>query len=201
LGKIIDLFPIPLYVTDIGTDYDTDFIWDEQYYRLPNDHVSITNEYDLLDRPQLKSLKEAILKEVDNFLVDMCKFQDDLEWKIISSWAVKHNKDDYHHMHWHPNSMWSGVYYVHIPEESGWIQFFKDTKPTLSLGMSEYTPWNSHYVEFMPKSGDLIMFPSTLTHNVVNNESEDKRLSIAFNIWPIGMVGSDRDRIERIRFK
>jgi hypothetical protein len=39
----------------------------------------------------------------------------------------------------------------------------------------------------------LILFPSSLTHMVQTVESEQTRISLAFNTFPVGHVGDEMD--------
>ena len=39
------------------------------------------------------------------------------------------------------------------------------------------------------KRGELILFPSNLTHSVPVNNTEEERISLSFNSWPKGNMG------------
>ena len=39
------------------------------------------------------------------------------------------------------------------------------------------------------KRGELILFPSNLTHSVPTNLGEEERISLSFNTWPKGNMG------------
>jgi len=39
------------------------------------------------------------------------------------------------------------------------------------------------------KRGELILFPSNLTHSVPLNQFEEERISLSFNTWPKGNMG------------
>ena len=39
------------------------------------------------------------------------------------------------------------------------------------------------------KCGELILFPSNLTHSVPTNESDEERISLSFNTWSAGSLG------------
>ena len=47
-----------------------------------------------------------------------------------------------------------------------------------------WNPFNSAEYYIDPKPGDLIIFPSTITHWVEPNPSKDDRITLAFN-WSI----------------
>ena len=86
--------------------------------------------------------------------------------------------------HTHPGAHWSGTYYLRQPEveegRSGMIEFLD---PRADLG-----PWRKlsggavrSKRRLRPRTGELILFPSWLTHWVYPNETDEERWSIAFN--------------------
>lgn len=77
---------------------------------------------------------------------------------------------------WHDhkkNAVISGVYYLHIPENSG----------DLVLRKKE----NGKWLEWIIKSetGKMILFPSHLEHSVQCNRSKEKRISLSFNLYTL----------------
>jgi uncharacterized protein (TIGR02466 family) len=95
--------------------------------------------------------------------------------------------------HNHPGVLWSGVYYVKAPENSGRISF---TDPRAQAHVIEaFFPdsgprspelWSE--VFFEPFEGRLILFPAWLYHQVEPNLAEgqgdaSERISISFNIF------------------
>tara|TARA_B110000503_G_scaffold34546_1_gene56280 strand:+ start:1681 stop:2115 length:435 start_codon:yes stop_codon:yes gene_type:complete len=84
-------------------------------------------------------------------------------WGNISSTTHYNNL----HIHGEIPSLWSGVYYLQTPLNSGDIIFYNN----LSEIVKEYSP----------KVGDLLIFHSSLPHSVGVNNSNQDRISIAFN--------------------
>lgn len=87
--------------------------------------------------------------------------------------------------HIHPNSLFSGVYYIKAPENSGKLAC-NDPRPGVQLNMPARKPgkppkelWREVHLE--PKEGRIIMFPFYLWHNVEPNLSNDIRISVSFN--------------------
>ena len=105
---------------------------------------------------------------------------------IGNMWANINPPGGYNRPHIHPNSHFSGVYYIKAPQNSGDIVFndprsgahmimperIKDSKPPSHL-------WRE--VRINPLEGRLIMFPSWLWHCVDPNESNNIRISVSFN--------------------
>jgi ectoine hydroxylase-related dioxygenase (phytanoyl-CoA dioxygenase family) len=65
---------------------------------------------------------------------------------------------------------------------------------------SKDTPFNGFKKNFLPKNGDLFIFPSHLLHAVDKNKIEKERHCLAFNVFIRGTLGSD-DNSNRIDFK
>ena len=107
-----------------------------------------------------------------------------VEWGVapkleVNPWATVHDHCQAHLTHDHPKSMVSGVYYVKTPQGSGPITLY-------DARMMFNEPIVIH-----PRPGELILFPSWLSHQVMPTAVEgDQRMSIAFNApgyWPATM--------------
>lgn len=126
---------------------------------------------------------------------------DSLKLEVVTSWANKTKKLQAHHAHSHPNSFISGVYY---PEDSDediiftmpniWYQ----NTPNLTLSSQNYTlPYYGHQQgtpvtgRYKPKKGSLLFFPSHIYHHVSTVKTNETRYSIAFNVYPRGLLGSN----------
>ena len=87
--------------------------------------------------------------------------------------------------HDHPGWVWSGCYYVHVPEydeeRSGSIEFIDPRTNLRVLPVDNAACFASKFV-MQPKSGMMLLFPSWLKHWVYPNESDETRISIAFNV-------------------
>lgn len=86
--------------------------------------------------------------------------------------------------HIHPNCLWSGSYYVAVPDNSGNIYFEDPRTPSLMTmpRRSRPEPLNhQRVIQSQPQPGRAIMFPAWLNHGVNENVSDSIRISIAFN--------------------
>jgi len=87
--------------------------------------------------------------------------------------------------HLHPNSHFSGVYYIKAPKNSGQIVFNEPRSgahmvmPSRKEGQPPSHLWREVRVD--PLEGRIVMFPSWLWHCVEPNESNDIRISVSFN--------------------
>jgi len=104
---------------------------------------------------------------------------------IGNMWANINYPGGYNRPHIHPNSLFSGVYYVKTPPNCGKI-VFNDPRPGIQTNMPARKPgqppkhlWREAHLEPIP--GRIIMFPAWLWHCVEPNKSNDIRISVSFN--------------------
>ena len=112
-------------------------------------------------------------------------------------WANINYPGAYNKHHNHPNSQWSGVYYVKVPKNSGSL-FVEDPRPGPNIMMPRRLkgiPKALWRVVIYPAiEGQMIMFPAWLSHGVEINESKEKgekgwRISVSFNFIQIDKEG------------
>lgn len=196
------LFPVPVYRSKIRVDTLTyhkltnGFEWDENdsYGGEIITHRE-TKERHILDLPQFLGLKKQVQDHVDTFAFKILECQKDIAWQITTSWVNEVVKGGYSSMHTHANSLISGVMYLNVDERSGGIAFHKEPsyKPlwydTVRIDFDETTDFTTDASVFIPAHNDILIFPSTLAHSVLINESDIIRYSLAFNVFPKGVFG------------
>jgi hypothetical protein len=85
------------------------------------------------------------------------------------------------HNHWAPWSLFSGCYYIKVPPKSGNLVFSRWRSQTVA---NEVVLRDADFfadIDVPPSEGLLILFPSWLEHLVRPNESDEPRISLAFN--------------------
>lgn len=113
-------------------------------------------------------------------------FRHNVGWRYNSIWinSNKHGCSNAPHVHF--NCQLSGIFYVKIPPNSGATRFFN---PSLMYPLESFK--NSHFLErsleyscynWNPSEGQMLLFPSTLLHDVETNQSNDERITISFNL-------------------
>ena len=85
--------------------------------------------------------------------------------------------------------MISGVWYPQIHEQLPPIEFRNRSQRDVVLSIQRYNTFNSQTFLLPIKRGELILFPSNLTHGVPPNQSDEERISLSFNTWPKGSLG------------
>lgn len=117
--------------------------------------------------------------------------KNDVRLRITQSWLNWTKPGQYHHKHTHPNSLISGCFYVKANKETDKIFFYRDGYQRIKFPPVEWNTYNSESWWYPVGSGDLVFFPSSLTHMVQPVGGEDTRVSLAFNTFPIGYIGDE----------
>ncbi len=135
---------------------------------------------------KLKPLFNLIWEELKSIVEQMNLLdQYRLDQNSLQFWININGQYNYNSLHNHPQSFFSGVYYVKVPKESGNV-IFHHPNSLMKFWYQQYTKsstYESHSSIFVvPEEGKLIVFPSWLEHVVESNESKKERISIAFNI-------------------
>ncbi len=103
----------------------------------------------------------------------------------LSAWATTCRDGAYHAPHSHPDSAWSGVYYVDPgvgnPERplSGVLEFL-DPRAGVEAVSAPGDPYGEP-VRIKPEAGLLVIFPSWLYHWVHPYMGESSRVAVSFN--------------------
>ena len=109
----------------------------------------------------------------------------DMKPKLGNMWANINYPDGYNQMHLHPNSLFSGAYYIKASPNSGRLGLM-DPRPGVQQCMPSRKPGKIprellRETYYDPVPGRIIMFPSWMWHKVEPNQSKDIRISVSFN--------------------
>ena len=109
---------------------------------------------------------------------------------IGNMWANINPPGGYNRPHLHPNSHFSGVYYIKAPKNSGQIVFNEPRSaahmvmPRRKEGEPPSHLWKEVRVD--PLEGRIVIFPAWLWHCVEPNLSNEIRISVSFNFLQKG---------------
>ena len=105
---INNLFPIPLYSTDINRNFtkkEINFVKDQKNYCNNNEgNIHTTDNY-ILNRPELKKIKNFLDECCKDYLKTIICPQNNIKIYITQSWLNYTEENQYHHTHDHPNSV------------------------------------------------------------------------------------------------
>ncbi len=127
-----------------------------------------------------------LIKELYNMMHEVWK-EEWLDRKpfLGNMWANINYSGGYNRPHIHPNSLFSGVYYVKTQDNCGNLVVndprpgIQTTMPSRVKGRPPKDLWREAHIA--PYTGRIIMFPAWLWHAVENNNSNDTRISVSFN--------------------
>ena len=140
------------------------------------------SETNMHSKPEYKPLVDELFKMVYEVFNE--------EWldgqaRLGNMWANINPPGGYNKPHVHPNALFSGVYYVKAPINSGQL-VCTDPRPGIQTCMPNRKKgeppkhlWRDLHLQ--PKENRAIIFPSWLWHSVQPNQSNDIRISISFN--------------------
>ena len=192
--QILSLFPTPVMICSYPFDYSKELEWiNKQECNKDNRNTTSgmgnrqSDDTFILDSVELRRVKTFIETKLNNYMSSI--YGSKAKLVITQSWLNKAGKGASHHEHKHPNSIVSGVWYPAIHEKLPPIQFSAPHPREVSLKVSKFNTFNSATFMLPMKCGELILFPSHLTHSVPSNESDEERISLSFNTWSAGSLG------------
>jgi uncharacterized protein (TIGR02466 family) len=190
------IFPTPIYISKLDrklTPLELKFVDKNKKDFYKNEgNITSNNNYILNEKPFLNLKKELDLR-VKDYFKKVISSTDAVTPYITQSWLNYTETNQFHHKHTHPNSLVSGVFYINCDDKFDKIKFFNETYKTIKPEIKEWNIWNSESWWFSVKSGDVILFPSSLTHMVETKEGTNTRISLAFNVFIKGTVGNNKN--------
>ncbi len=190
--KVINLFPSSIHsltIDDFGNYRDQ--LIKETYQERDIDPTGrkISNYGGWQsDQINIQECKSETLKEI--IIGSLSRFEPLLNGvsMIIEGWKNINAPGDFNVKHNHPRSNLSGVLWIRAPKNSGNIVFtspqFFDRFNELDSYTEEFKYNSNCYMTyyFSPTEGRILIFPSSLEHEVEKNKSSEDRISYSFNI-------------------
>tara|TARA_B100000073_G_C23658841_1_gene543664 strand:- start:508 stop:1107 length:600 start_codon:yes stop_codon:yes gene_type:complete len=193
MDEIIPLFSKSLFIQTLKIDSQT------IVQKLDNLNLSVPREdkfssdratiYNVLQLEPFNDLNNIIEKQINNLLQKKLHYNN--SFVISTSWITKTKPNQKSEIHNHDNCFFSGILYLQTELNCGKIEFLNMDNKRFDLQRKEYNIFNSNSWTIEPKNNMLILFPSELYHRVLKNNSNITRISLAFNIMPKGILGSD----------
>lgn len=153
----------------------------------PHFGKSYPHQGGLHDKEDWKDLTRWSQRKVDEVVKDLSYTQ--MEYlKINLMWANKSEHLQWHHPHTHPNSILSGIIYIQGEVGSTWFSRSSDYDIRARYDVILPDPQIIHKQK--PENGTLLIFPSTLMHSVDENKSSQDRITMSFNTFFKGTIGT-----------
>jgi len=200
--QVISLFPIPIGKFNFPRKFkksELQHVKNLKTYNNVGNHRSVDSY--ILKHKEMQKISMFIEKCINAYFLNVFKPHSEISLYITQSWANYSKKNEWHHMHHHPNSYISGVIYLSSDADTDSITFYKtDTHvwKYLSHETTEFNQYNSDSWNFPAVVGTLYLFPSSLPHSVSPVQAENERISISFNTFLKGKLGSELKLTELI---
>ena len=199
---IENLFPTPIYMSNIDrtfTKQELQFVDNQKNKCSKNEGNINTKDNYILNKKEFKNIKKFLDQCCKDYLEKIISPKNNIELYITQSWLNYTEENQHHHTHAHPNSVVSGVLYFDCNKENDKILFsnnkgYQQIKPEIK----DFNIWNSETWWFALETGQLVMFPSSTTHQVDTKKGTNTRVSLAFNTFYKGILGSNKDLTELI---
>ena len=144
-----------------------------------------------LARPLIAMLFGAIEAAIRHYAANLSAGSDPLRARntgrasLTGAWSVRLRSGGHHADHVHPQGWLSSACYIALPPsigdgatgKAGWLRFGRP-------GVKTLPPLDAdHFVK--PQPGLLVLFPAYMWHGVEPFESDEPRLSVAFDVVPV----------------
>ena len=188
-------FPTPIYIADIKhPTLNQELERDITAWANKDKGITRTNirgwhsTTDMHEKPEYQKLV-SMLYDCQKTIYDQEHYES--EPFLGNMWANINPPGGSNRAHQHPNSLWSGVYWIKTPKNCGHLKIDDPrsaaamVRPKQKEGQLPSRLYRETHYE--PIAGRCIMFPSWLMHCVDPNESNDTRISVSFNFLQKGM--------------
>jgi uncharacterized protein (TIGR02466 family) len=191
--NIHHLFPTPIGIFDLPRELsENELLFVRSQKTTPNEGNFTSENNFVLRDAVMTSLRSWVEDCVSEYFKSTSNPKHNVALRITQSWFNYSEQGQYHHKHAHPNSFVSGVFYLNVNPDDR-IYFYRSGWQQIKLPPESWNPYNSESWWFEAIKGRLILFPSSLEHNVPPVQGEDVRISMSFNTFPVGSVGDEME--------
>lgn len=134
----------------------------------------------------LKEYFEALIIDLYKVLCSRAKdsnFQDGI-CEVTESWYHITKTGGYHDLHNHAHSSFSAIYFLDVSEcdyKNGSIRFYKPFSTIVPINDIGLNWIQNDLIDFIPKNGQIIVFPGFLDHSAIPYYGKSDRYVIAVN--------------------
>ncbi len=190
--ELFNLFPTTIAVYDLQRELNKHEL--ETITECVNDFVlnqgnkTSKNKY-VLKTPALCNLNNFFLDCVNDCMQRV--FEETTKLRITQSWLNRTDKGQFHHIHTHPNSYLSGVFYVKTTVDDRITFHNTDTRSIYYQPVYENFNISNSSTWWLPATQNkLYLFRSDVWHSVPQIQ-HDERISLSFNTFFAEDFGSE----------
>jgi uncharacterized protein (TIGR02466 family) len=202
LPEVYQLFPTTAVKFRLGREFtkkELDVFGSVENIQKPNQgNTTSVDNYILKNNRKLKDLEQFFVNSLNFYIKEMVAPKNPVTPYITQSWINFTKTGQFHHVHQHPNSYLSGVFYINADPAVDRITFSRTEYRQIQVPTDNYNIHNSHTWWLPAGTGELIIFPSHLTHQVNPVTTEKTRISLSFNTFLTGVLGANDELTELI---
>jgi uncharacterized protein (TIGR02466 family) len=179
------------------TESELQFVETQWAAARPNLTNFRSNDTQVLDAPEMQAVQAAIVEHVNLFARKVISPNPKHTFYITQSWFAFTQPGQSHFRHMHTNSLISGALYIYVKKEVDSICFYRNTPAQILVSDEHTDPVSARTHRVAVEVGDLVLFPSALLHEVETTTGCHIRVSLAFNAFVKGELGSEQ-RLNRL---
>ena len=177
----VDIFPTKVHKFKVDQD-----LIDKTLSKIDLDEKTSKG---ILNDPKFSDIQDEVLKASQKLCSQLTSRSKADDWNIVSGWSnIQKPQGKGFGFHNHIDSFVSGVLYLKGSKMS--ISFRDEPRSASKFNTSGANyeivvrhTWNKDII-LSVNVGDLLIFPSYILHEPNTNESEEYRVSIAYNFMP-----------------
>ena len=191
-SEINGIFPIPIYRAKLDRKFTTQelrFVEEIKTKCVVNAGNITSKDNYILNNLSLTTLKKEMALFIEDYFAKIVLAPKTVFPYITQSWLNYTEMNGSHHIHKHVNSYLSGVLYINADKAHDQITFEEDRYDQIKLSTIELNQFNYCALSLPVESGDVVVFPSRLSHLVTKKKGKNTRISLSFNIFVKGNLG------------
>ena len=177
----VDIFPTTIHKFKVDQD-----LIDKTLSKIDLDEKTSKG---ILNDPKFSDIQDEVLKIIQKLCSQLTSRSKADDWNIVGGWSnIQKPQGKGFGFHNHIDSFVSGVLYLKGSKMS--ISFRDEPRSATKFNTSGANyeivvrhTWNQD-IRLSVNVGDLLIFPSYILHEPNTNESEEYRVSIAYNFMP-----------------
>ena len=196
-----ELFPEPVYFSRLERVLTKKELGTINKYKKKayKNHGNLTSlDKYVLENKALEDLKKDLNKEVINYFNEVVCTSNSIIPYLTPSWINFTEVTQFQHLHSHGNSYVSGVFYIAANQEVDTIRFDKRSSSEIILEVLKYNIFNSNGWIRPVQTGDVLLFPCSLLHQVEPKKGMNTRISLSFNVFIKGKIGNNKGLTELV---
>ena len=200
--RVDHLFPEPVYFSNLDRALTkTELKTIAQYKEKTSNNQGNMRTLDsyVLKHKTFENLKKDLNQKIINYFNKIICCTNTTIPYITQSWINYTKENQFHHRHAHPNSLVSGIFYISADKKVDSVTFYKGYLDSrIKLDVTKYNIFSSSTCTFPVETGNILLFRSSLEHAVEKKKGNNLRISLSFNIFIKGTVGSKTDLTELV---